>query len=195
MLIGFAMAMSEGRPDAEILRGVGCERIFSVDEGVFAIEDIIQYLRPGDVLAIADLSRLGGDLDRLIQLLERLHHAGVRVLVAGTDIVPDTSLGESFTKACCILAEFSRSQHDSTARPIRGRGRPVALPPELRVRAERMLKDGSSVAEIARVFKVSSATLYRYFPGASRALKIQAKGRGKTPRSRRQNERPTASKR
>src|SRR4051812_44587684 len=165
MLIGFASeaaSPNKQAADTEVLRALGCERIFSAAQGVFAVEDVMQYLRPGDVLAVVDLSRLGNDLDQVIRILERIHLADIGVHVVDSAIVPGTTLGDTFTKACCILAEFGRaySQRNSVALRARTPGRPIALMPEAQARAERMLKGGQmSVTEIARVLGVSSATL------------------------------------
>jgi DNA invertase Pin-like site-specific DNA recombinase len=155
--------------DAELLRELGCERIFSEAQGIFTIEDILDYLRPGDVLVVADLARLQDDLAKLIYLVERLHKAGVGLQVAHTEIAPGTAVGESFAKLCVMLAEFCRASSPQTldreTPPIRKRGRPVALSPAAQKQAERLLKSGNTnVNEIARALNVSPATVYRYFP-------------------------------
>src|SRR3954451_1070019 len=106
MLIGFA---AEGpQPlkqdsDADILRDLNCDRIFSASEGVFVVDDVVQYLRPGDVLAVAELTRLGKDLATLLFTVKRIHLAGVQIRVATPAIVPGTALGDSFVEACCVL--------------------------------------------------------------------------------------------
>ena len=177
MLIGFepeAVTSKNNASSIDALRELGCERIYTAADGVFALDDIIPFLRPGDKLFVADLSRLGTDLDRLIDVVERLHLAGVKLFVAGTEIVPDSKLGDTFGNACSILAQFSRRrrQQDSARRQIKPRGRPLALPPETKARAERMLKVGNmSVVEIAHALDVSPATIYRHFPRTSRAAK------------------------
>jgi DNA invertase Pin-like site-specific DNA recombinase len=179
MLIGFASEAASSNKqadDSEILQEIGCERILSAAEGVFVVEDALQYLRPGDVLAVVELSRLGSDLDRVIRVLEQIHLAEVRIRVTSPAIVPGTTLGDSFSSVCCVLAEFSRSHSQRHSGRPRTPGRPNALPPEAQVRAERMIKGGRlSVTEIARVLGVSAATVYRYFPRRREALKIETK--------------------
>jgi DNA invertase Pin-like site-specific DNA recombinase len=189
VLIGFASdapALNGEMADAELLRELGCERVLSAAQGVFITEDIIDYLRPGDVLVVADLARLESDLAKLIYLVERLHKAGVGLQVARTEIAPGTAAGDSFPKLCAILAEFCRTSPpqspDRATRSIRARGRPAALPPEAQKRAERLLKSGrTSVNEIARVLNVSPATVYRYFPRGGRAEKLPRTGKSTRP--------------
>ena len=182
MLIGFASEAASSNKqadDSHILQELGCDRILSSAQGVFIVDDVMQYLRPGDVLAVVNLSRLGRDLNSVLRMLEQIHLADVRIHVTSPAIVPGTTLGDGFGKACCILAEFSRlhSQGDSAAR-ARPPGRPVALLPEAQARAERMFKGGRmSATEIARVLGVSPATVYRYFPRRREAMKVETKSK------------------
>lgn len=167
-------------PDERILRDFGCERVFSAAQGVFVAEDVVQYLRPGDVLAVADLSRLGADIAQFIQLVEQLHSAGVRVCVVGTEVGPDTALGATFAQSCAILAKFARAQstQGSAQGRKRSRGRPAALSPASKTRAQMLLRSGqASVAQVARILKVSSTTLYRHFPRTRKAIKTSAKSK------------------
>jgi DNA invertase Pin-like site-specific DNA recombinase len=198
MLIGFASeaaSLNREATDLDILHGLGCERIFSAAQGVFAVEHVMQYLRPGDVLAVADLFRLGDNLEQVVRMLEQIHLAHVRVRVATPAIVPGTTLGDAFAETGCILAEFSRvhAQRNSVTSRARAPGRPIALPPEAQARAERMLKGGQmSVTEIARVLGVSSATLYRYFPRGHQTTKIATKTR--SIRRSQENTKPSSPK-
>jgi hypothetical protein len=62
MLIGFEPETVASKNDAsniDALRELGCERIYTAAEDVFVLDDIIHFLRPGDKLFVADLSRLG----------------------------------------------------------------------------------------------------------------------------------------
>jgi DNA invertase Pin-like site-specific DNA recombinase len=197
MLIGFAseaIALGHKASDPDVLRELGCERVFSAAQNVYLAEDMLDYLRPGDVLAVTSLSRLGSDLEHVVALLERLHLAGVGILVTGTDIVPGKTLGDAFAKVGAMLAEFARSskQQATGKQRTRSRGRPIALPPEAQMRARLLLKDGTkSVAEVARVLRVSPATLYRYFPRGSRSAGLETKRKT----SHATGERPSSAKR
>ena len=58
MLIGFVVddTGAASDRDADALGKLGCERILSPTQGVFAVDDVIPYLRKGDVLAVARLA-------------------------------------------------------------------------------------------------------------------------------------------
>ena len=163
MRIGFyadSAAVGE-RPEVELLEEVGCGRIFGPGDRLS--EDVIEFLRPGDTIVVTHLSRLAKSLESLIVLIERLQTMGVSVHAIQNQIVPGTPVGDAFGQACSILAEFQRSTK-TESRDKRGRkGRPIVLNPEDQVRAERLLKR-ASVLEVARLLKVSPATIYRYFP-------------------------------
>lgn len=166
MLIGFCLK-DEGQPhpnEEDMLRDAGCERIFSSVRGVVSNE-VIDYLRPGDTLVIADVVRLGATIKDAISTVEQLQKRGVLIRSLHDPIVPGTSVGDSFGNICAILAEAYRGTTDeSEKKPRTGqKGRPAALRPEEQARAEQLLQQ-ASVLEVARILKVSPATLYRYFP-------------------------------
>lgn len=169
MLIGFCTdaATAAGAPaDAEILREIGCARVFGPDASRFVTAEVIDYLRPGDVLVIADIARLAGSIEELVTIVERLHHTNVAIHAVRNEIVPGTAIGDSFGQACAVLAKFCRATApaESIRKPRNGRrGRPSALSPEDQAHAERLLMR-ENVLEVARLLRVSPATIYRYFP-------------------------------
>jgi DNA invertase Pin-like site-specific DNA recombinase len=166
MLIGFARSeRSKGgeRNERELLRELGCTRIFESKLDPCLTDEVIGYLRKGDVLAVTELARIADSLEDLVQVVERLTKDGIAIRAERDGIVPGTEIGDSFAANCCILADFhnkaNRQQHLET----RGRGRPLALDAETRARVDGLLRDGSAdVVEIARSLKVSPTTIYRH---------------------------------
>ena len=164
VLVGFyADAVSaDGRRELELLEEAGCGRVFG--PAALLPEDVIEYLRPGDTLLVVTLFRLATSLPGLILLFERLQEAGVGVHAIDNRVVPGTTIGDAFGQVCSILAGLHRAATSGAAKEKRGRrGRPIMLTPEDQARAERLLKR-ASVIEVARLLKVSPATIYRHFP-------------------------------
>jgi DNA invertase Pin-like site-specific DNA recombinase len=166
MRIGFDGRPLNGESDFSLLQEVNCDRIYIRTKEVFVFEEIVDYLRPGDTVVVANLSRVGTSLSRVVSALEKVHEAGAKLEVANTDIASGTPLGDAFAAVCAILAQDLGALPDDAASFKRNtRGRPAALSPETKIRAERLLKTGSmTVAEIASVLSVSPATIYRHFP-------------------------------
>jgi DNA invertase Pin-like site-specific DNA recombinase len=184
MLIGFASGVlnANEKTDAEILRQAACDRVYSAEHGVLVFEQLMDYLRPGDVAVVTSLRHVGSNLAEMISVVTRLHAAKIGLQVVGSEIVPDTPLGDAFPQICAILkrhdseSEGLNRSANSKARP---RGRPPVLTAETKIRIERLLRAGRlSVSEIAQVLDVSAATIYRHFPGGGRPIQSKT-NRGK----------------
>lgn len=161
-----AAVANDGQSDTEILRGIECARLFGSAASQFVTEEVIDYLRPGDVLVVADIARLASSLESMMKVVERLHTGGIAIHAVRNNITPNSAVGDAFGSVCALLARFCRDvmEPKSKIKPgQRRRGRPIALRPDDQQQAERLLKR-ASVLEVARLLSVSPATLYRYFP-------------------------------
>ncbi len=171
MLIGFASGVlsANGQSDTDVLREASCDRVYSAEQGVLAFDQMMDYLRPGDVAVVTSLAHLGRDIDAILSIVSQLHATNIGLHVIGSDIVPGTPLGDSFPQACAILNrhQLGLAQFDPPAhQKARARGRPPVLTAETKFRIERLLRAGRlSVSEIAQLLDVSPATIYRHFPG------------------------------
>lgn len=154
--------------DEPQLSALSCDRMI-IDDNPFssALSETVlnQYLRAGDTLCIVSLNRLGASPEQIVRVVARLHESGVNLVVKNDGIDPANDLGKAFPLVCAQLAGVLQTQqtHDGETRR---RGRPAALTPEMRVKVQQYLERGDgSVMEIARMLRVSPATIYRYFPG------------------------------
>ena len=190
MIIGFGVDLMEetgavgaGLDDRLELEKIGCNKIFIATGPLTSIaeerERILHFLRSGDTLAVVSLDRLGENLELIVALVERLDHEGVRLRAEQNGIIPATPNGDSFTEVCRSLAsvaqKLNKIREQSSAR--QGRGRPTVLTPATRARAEKLLSDGKiTVLEVARLLKVSPATIYRVLPRGAARARTRAKG-------------------
>lgn len=185
-LIGYARVSTiEQNPQLQLdaLEAAGCQRIF-VDHASGALDErpeltkALDYLRPGDTLAVWRFDRLGRSLRHLLELTSSFDAAGVGFRSLTEDIDTTTPGGKLIFHVLAALGEFERDlireriNAGLAAARARGRvgGRPRALSDE-QVRHARALYDagGSTVAEIARSFGVSRQTLYRSFDATKQA--------------------------
>lgn len=166
MLIGFTANWDDDSASSEqaLLHELGCERIFSGSEG-FITEDVLDFVRPGDTLVLSDITALGKSLQDVVLMAERLYKRGISIHAIRSGLIPGSAVGDNFANVCSILAEMLRASGDKVTnlKKSSGRGRPAALTPEEQARAARLLQR-ASVLEVARLLKVSPATIYRYFP-------------------------------
>ncbi|MGV8968634.1 MAG: recombinase family protein [Cellulomonas sp.] len=157
------------------LLAAGCERVW-IDHGVSGMKTsrpemdaMLAYARPGDVIVVTELSRLGRTMRGLVVLVDDLAQRGIhlRSLTQGIDTSSPTGgilLGLFAALAALertVLLERVNSGLESAR--LRGRvgGRPTVLPPAKLEAAHRLLAAGTPKTEVAAALGVSRSTIYR----------------------------------
>jgi len=187
MSVGYARVSTHDQDLAlqlDALHAAGCERIFT-EKASGAQRDrpqlhaALDYMRADDTLVVWKLDRLARSLRQLLDTVEALHsrHIGLRSLTEAIDT--GTPGGTLVFHLFGALAEFERSiirertRAGLAAARARGRtgGRPPALSAVDKQAARALLKDPAiTVEDVAKRLQVSSATLYRHFPGGRSGL-------------------------
>lgn len=182
MNIGYARISTKDQSlDLQIdaLRRAGCAKIYQeVASGARArrpvLESVLGELRPGDVLVIWKLDRLGRSLRDLVELASVLLERGVGLKSLNDPLDTTHSQGRLVFNLFGALAEFERdlirerTQAGLTAARARGRlgGRPKGLPPAAErtaCAAETLYRERRlSVREIAAQLGIAKSTLYDY---------------------------------
>jgi DNA invertase Pin-like site-specific DNA recombinase len=180
--IGYArVSTREQSLDLQVdaLRRAGCAKIYrEVASGAKAarpvLEAMLADLRPGDVLTIWKLDRLGRSLSHLVALGASLLEQGIGLKSLNDPIDTTTPSGRLAFNLFASLAEFERdllrerTHAGLDAARARGRkgGRPKGLPPQAEktaCAAETLYKERRlSVREIAAELGISKSTLYAY---------------------------------
>lgn len=157
------------------LTAAGCERIFTdTASGKLArrpdLDALLDYARPGDVVVITKLDRLGRSVAHLVELIATLGERGVDLRVLHQGIDTTTPGGRLTFHIMAAIAEFERDLISERTRDglaaARARGRTGGRPRALSGRKldhARKLRDGGehTMTEIAELVGCSRATLYR----------------------------------
>jgi DNA invertase Pin-like site-specific DNA recombinase len=179
MLIGYARVSTEDQDPAlqlDALRKAGVERIF--EERASGAKDdrpqlahMLDMTRPGDVLIIWKLDRLGRSLRHLLDVTADLERRGVQFRSLTEAIDTSTPIGRLFFHLMAALAQFERDlireRTKAGLAAARARGRRGGRKPKLRpgqVEAIRRRLDhdpDASVALLAAEFNIDRSTLYR----------------------------------
>lgn len=136
-----------------------------------ALTSLLKQLRPGDVVVVCEVSRLGRSLSSLIQTVDTVTHQGATIesLKEGW-IQTENAMGKMFFYLLGMFSEMEREYiRERTIRGLdaaraRGRmgGRPT-LPAKQTQKAVHLYEEGRlTVGEILKVTGISRATLYRY---------------------------------
>lgn len=179
-LVGYARVSTNEQDlslQLDALTAAGCIKIFE-EEASGALDErprlalMLDYLRPGDVLTVWRLDRLGRSVRHLTTVVNELaeKEIGFRSLTEGIDTT--TPAGKFIFHVFAALAEFEREiirertfagLAAARARGRKGGRRPKMTPAKLAT--ARALYDGRAhtLGQIAAVVGVSRTTLYRHF--------------------------------
>ncbi len=179
--IGYArVSTAEQKLDMQLdaLNGVRCSHIFT-DHGVSGtkaerpgLDGALSTLRPGDVLVVFKLDRLGRSVLHLADLLTRFQREGIHFCSLAEGVNTTTPGGKLVYHVFAAVAEFQRDMirentvHGLAAARERGKqiGRPFALSPGDILEGHRLVvQHGTPIYEVAGRMKVSHATLTRGF--------------------------------
>ena len=184
MRIGYARVSTEEQSlvlQLDALRHAGCERIFTekasaVHSPRLGLNGARSHLRPGDVLVVWKLDRLGRSVKGLVDLVGALAEAGVQFQSLTDGIDTTTPHGRFFFHLMASLAQMEReligerTKAGLEAARKRGRvvGRKRRMTPSKIASAQQLLRGGMPPREVAHALGVSIPTLYRWVPASSR---------------------------
>jgi DNA invertase Pin-like site-specific DNA recombinase len=182
MNVGYARVSTRDQTVAlqvDALKAAGCAKVYTeVVSGAFAERPILAKLldevRPGDIVVVWKLDRLGRSLKHLIETVTLLLQKDVGIKSLNDLIDTTTPQGRLVFNLFASLAEFERdvirerTQAGLSAARARGRkgGRPKGLPPQAQstaCAAETLYGEGKlSAQQIAEHLHISKSTLYAY---------------------------------
>ncbi|PTS90080.1 MULTISPECIES: recombinase family protein [unclassified Caulobacter] len=187
MKIGFSRVSTSSQDHAlqiDALEKAGCERIFletvsgtRIDRPELA--KALEFARPGDVLCVFALSRLGRNMRQIIDIVDDLNSREIGLHSLTENIETSSPTGRLWVNMLAALNQAEtdilklRTRHGLAAARARGRvgGRPRSLDDQkLRV-AKALIAEGTlTVAEVAGQVGCAPATLYRALPGGRTAM-------------------------
>lgn len=134
---------------------------------------LMEYIKPGDKLVVAELTRLGRSTKELINIMEQLKANDIELISLKENIDTTTSTGKLIFNMFSILAEFERdliverTKEGLKSARARGRlgGRPKAKKENIE-RAKYLYSLGTmSITDICTMCNISKSTLYNYMKG------------------------------
>ena len=177
MLIGYARVSTQVQDNAiqiEALKKSGCEMIFEeiISGGRWdrpKLQELLNYIRKGDTIVVWKLDRLSRSLKDLLFIIEQIENAGAGFKSLTESIDTTTPAGKMMMQMVGVFAEFERSMlKERTIKGLqyaREQGRIGGRKPKLKtVQTEEIIKlhkSGKSASELAELFNVHKATIYR----------------------------------
>jgi len=159
----------------DALRAAGCEKFFAdTASGARAdrpgLKAALEYARPGDVIYIYRLDRLGRSLGHLIKTVEELEERGIGLCSLCEAIDTTSASGRLVLHVFGAIAEFERQLIAERVRAglisARQRGRTGGRPKAIDAAKSRSIRalraSGASLSEIVESVGVSQATIVRF---------------------------------
>lgn len=162
--------------DALVDAGVDANRIYddtlsgtSTKEQRPGLSDLLAYARPGDTIVVVGIDRLGRNAAEVMTTIRDLGQREIVLRSLREGIDTSTPAGRMVAGVLASLAELElelqRERRAAAKSARQARGLPIGRPKRLdasQVRqAKQMQAGGEPIPEIAKVFNVSRATLYR----------------------------------
>lgn len=180
-LLGYARVSTghqsnDAQADELIAAGVDPARLYvdkltgtSTKEQRPGLSALLDYARPGDVIMVKGVDRLGRSVAEVMTTIKELLNDGIVIRSLREGVDSSTPTGRLVMGIMASLAEMElelgqeRRASAKAARKARDLpiGRPRALTADQIALAERMRASGEPVPVIAQTLNVSRATLYR----------------------------------
>lgn len=178
MKIGYARVSTDEQHldlQRQVLEAAGCVRIYE-DRGASGaarerngLYKALRAVKPGDVLVVWKLDRLGRSLSHLLEMISGLRRKKVGFQSLQEQIDTTSAGGRFYMHILAALAEFEREMiRDRTKAGMQAAkrrgvklGRPAKLDAEKLADARKMLKAGISRKAVAEALQVSPLTLRR----------------------------------
>src|SRR6201993_2038538 len=178
MKIGYARVSTlEQNLDLQLraLEKAGCKKIFrekvsGANRDRPQFQRMLDQIRVGDTIVVWKLDRLARSTRDLLETMEVMLEAGGKFQSLSEPWADTTThAGKMIMTIFAGIAEFERElirERTSAGREAARKrgvrfGRPRKLTPEQENLARRLVSEGKAVRELASVFKVHAATIYR----------------------------------
>ena len=166
----------------DALKKYNCIRIFSESESGTKedrpqLQELFNFIQPGNILVIWKLDRLARSLKHLVQIVNELDKKKIQLISDQENINTTTPTGRLTFHIFAAIAEFerdvihSRTMAGLAAARARGRkgGRPKKMTEKMIKKGQKLYDNGGlTVKEICESMEIDRGTFYRYVNIASK---------------------------
>lgn len=176
--IGYARVSSKDQnldSQRDLLQAAGCERIFEdkvsgIRESRPSWNQLLEFLREGDTVVVAELSRMTRSLVHLLSLVKEFEQRGVQIVSLREHIDTSTATGRAFLSILGAINQMERELKAERAAAgrasakARGRsgGRPRTDVAKLENARLLYQNPDKTAAEVCQAFGIGRRTFFSY---------------------------------
>lgn len=165
MKVKYERILEDNKSRLSVLDKSGCNETIVINDYLITQHDVAK-LKSGDIFVINDLNTLGSSNDSNLKLIEGLINKGVTVDVLNLGVIDNEKLAfirkmfiyekqrmvDKLKKSKDIAKKTNKNYRD---------GRPRSYTPEVENYVLKLLKQGNTYGEIAKLTGISKATVSR----------------------------------
>lgn len=176
--IGYVRVSTVDQNTDRQLDGIELDRVFTdkasgKDVNRPELEAMMAFVRQGDTVIVHSLDRLARNLDDLRKIVKELTGRGIKITFIKENLTftgEDSPMSNLLLSVMGAFAEFERAlirerQREGIAIAKKNglmKGRQNSLKPEQVTELQRKVAEGIPKARVAREFKITRQTLYKY---------------------------------
>jgi len=176
--IGYARVSTIAQKlDSQIdaLEKAGCIKIFSEKSSGVKDERVgwkkcMEYIRPGDILVVTELSRMTRSLMHLLKVVKELEEQNISIVSLRENIDTTTATGRCFISMIGAISQMERelkaerASAGRAAAKARGKtgGRPKIDPEKIEQASILYQNSEKSAAEVCKMVGIGKRTLFKY---------------------------------
>lgn len=188
-MIGYARVSSPSQNlDAQIdnLKNAGCARVFTDTTSGTKMQrkgwdELMAYIRGGDILVITELSRMSRSLSHLLEIIKDLNAREVGLKSLRENIDTSSATGRAFISIMGAVSQMEleikseRAEAGRAAAKARGKsgGRPAIDPDKLEQARILYQNSDKSAREVCSLFGFSRRTLFEHLRKTQKNKAIQ----------------------
>lgn len=183
--IGYARVSSRDQKldsQLDMLKEAGCMKVFcdkasGIKQSRPGWDKLIEYIRPGDSLVVAELSRMTRSLAHLLSLIDDFETKKISMVSLRENIDTSTATGRAFISIMGVINQMERElraeRTEAGRKAARARGKSGGRPKTDYAKLEKariLYEEGRhTVADICKSLGIGRRTFYRHLEGIAKA--------------------------
>ena len=145
------------------------EKLSGKDRNRPALQQMLEYVREGDLVKVWDISRLGRSLQHLVEFLNDVRSVNCHLYIHQSGLDTSTPSGRMMFQMVGVFSEFERSMISERVKlglkRVKSKGtklgRPTKIDDVTKEQVWNMVDEGKSLSQISKILEISKMSVSR----------------------------------